>query len=72
MPRMTPGSRATLAAVGSILLWCWTGVCFAVGGRLAGPMAFLSLMCAAGVLAVVVVQAVRAARSPASWHSPPA
>ena len=56
---MTPRSRATLAAIGSILCWCWTGVCFAVGGRLAGPMAFLSLMCAAGVLTVVVVQLAR-------------
>ena len=56
---MTSGSRATLAAVGSILLWCWSGVCFAVGSRIAGAMPYLSLMTATGSLTVVALQAAR-------------
>ena len=56
---MTPGSRATLAAVGSILLWCWSGVCFAVGSRIAGAMPYLALMTATGSLTVVALQAAR-------------
>lgn len=56
---MTPQSRATLAAVGSILLWCWSGVCFAVGSRLVGAMPYLALMTAAGSLTVVLLQVAR-------------
>ena len=56
---MSPGARATAAAVGSILLWCWSGVCFAAGSRLAGAMPYLSLMTATGSLTVVALQAAR-------------
>ena len=52
-------NRATLSAVGSILLWCWSGVSFAVGGRIAGPMPYLALMTATGALAVTLLQALR-------------
>ena len=51
--------RATLAAVGSILLWCASGVCFASGARLLGPMAYLTLMTATGVVTVVLLQRFR-------------
>jgi len=51
--------RATLAAVGSILLWCTSGVCFARGARLLGPMAYLTLMTATGVITVVLLQRFR-------------
>ena len=50
---------ATLAAVGSILLWCASGVCFARGARLLGPMAYLTLMTATGVITVVLLQRFR-------------
>jgi drug/metabolite transporter (DMT)-like permease len=56
---MSPKAHATIAAVGSILLWCWSGVCFAAGSRLAGAMPYLSLMAASGSLTVVALQAVR-------------
>jgi drug/metabolite transporter (DMT)-like permease len=48
--------RATAAAVGSILLWCASGICFARGARLLGPMVYLTLMTATGVATVVFVQ----------------
>ena len=51
--------RATLAAVGSIPLWCTSGVCFARGARLLGPMAYLTLMTATGVITVVLLQRFR-------------
>ena len=51
--------RATLAAAGSILLWCASGVCFARGARLLGPMAYLTLMTATGVITVVLLQIFR-------------
>ena len=50
---------ATIAAVGSILLWCASGVCFARGARLMGPMAYLTLMTATGVITVVLLQRFR-------------
>lgn len=52
-------NRATLAACGSILLWCASGVCFASGARLLGPMAYLTLMTATGVATVVLLQRLR-------------
>jgi drug/metabolite transporter (DMT)-like permease len=51
--------RSTLAAVGSILLWCASGVCFASGARLLGSMAYLTLMTATGVITVVLLQRFR-------------
>jgi drug/metabolite transporter (DMT)-like permease len=51
--------RATALAVGSILLWCASGVCFASGGRLLGPMAYLTLMTATGVATVALLQHLR-------------
>jgi len=51
--------RATAAAIGSILLWCASGVCFARGARLLGPMRYLTLMTASGVATVILLQAWR-------------
>ncbi len=51
--------RATMAAVGSILLWCASGVCFARGAQLLGPMAYLTLMTATGVATVALLQLLR-------------
>jgi drug/metabolite transporter (DMT)-like permease len=51
--------RATAAAVVSILLWCASGVCFTSGARLLGPMAYLTLMTATGVVTVIVLQRLR-------------
>lgn len=47
---------ATTAAIGSILLWCTSGVCFTSGARLLGPMVYLTLMTATGVITVVLLQ----------------
>jgi len=58
-PEKSEKKRATLAAVGSILLWCASGVCFARGARLLGPMAYLTLMTATGVITVVLLQRFR-------------
>ncbi|MGE5612205.1 MAG: DMT family transporter [Bacillota bacterium] len=48
-------TRATLAAVGAIVLWCWSGVCYAAGGRAVGAMPYLSLVSAVGVLTVILL-----------------
>jgi drug/metabolite transporter (DMT)-like permease len=47
---------ATAAAAGSILLWCASGVCFISGARLLGPMVYLTLMTATGVITVAILQ----------------
>ena len=51
--------RATLAATGSILLWCWSGVCFRKGAESLGDMAYLTLMAGGGALTVLVIQRLR-------------
>lgn len=58
-PERNEKKSATLAAVGSILLWCASGICFARGARLLGPMAYLTLMTATGVVTVALVQRCR-------------
>ena len=50
---------ATLLAVGSILLWCWSGVCFSRGGRLLGPAVYLTFMTATGSITVLLLQVLR-------------
>lgn len=50
---------ATLAALGAIFFWCWSGVCFTQGARLMGAMHYLALMTAAGSLTVVGLQALQ-------------
>jgi drug/metabolite transporter (DMT)-like permease len=50
---------ATLAAIGSIILWCTSGACFARGSQLLGPMAYLTLMTATGVVTVALLQRCR-------------
>jgi drug/metabolite transporter (DMT)-like permease len=59
LPENNEKKRATLAATGSILLWCASGVCFARGARLLGPLAYLTLMTATGVVTVVLLQRLR-------------
>lgn len=58
-PESDEKKSATFAAVGSILLWCASGICFARGARLLGPMAYLTLMTATGVVTVVLLQRLR-------------
>lgn len=53
------GNRATMAAIGSILLWCTSGACFAKGAQLLGPMAYLALITATGVATVALLQGLR-------------
>jgi len=50
---------ATVTALGSILLWCWSGVCFARGGRLVGPGVYLTFMTATGSATVLLLQLLR-------------
>ena len=50
---------ATAAAVGSILLWCTSGVSYASGGRLLGPMVYLTLISMIGVLTVALLHALQ-------------
>ncbi|MBU2515812.1 EamA family transporter [bacterium] len=52
--------RAVLLGVGSILLWCWSGVCFRKGSDLMGsPMVYLTFMTGGGALTAVVLQYLR-------------
>lgn len=53
----SPRRAATLAAVGAILLWCWSGVCFRMGAQIMGAMPYLTFMCATGSLTVLILQA---------------
>lgn len=55
-PEQAASRRATWGAVGSVLLWCWSGVCFAQGARIGGSMVYLTLMTATGAGTVVVLQ----------------
>ncbi|MCL5270984.1 MAG: EamA family transporter [bacterium] len=61
MTRTSPASRnlATAAAVGSILLWFWSGVCFVQGARRVGTLAYLTLITGGGALTVLALQALR-------------
>ncbi len=52
-------ARATLAAVGSIMLWCWSGVCFRKGSEALGDMVYLALMTGSGTLTVLIIQRLR-------------
>ncbi|HWR98467.1 MAG TPA: EamA family transporter [Candidatus Methanoperedens sp.] len=56
---MTPARRATLLGTCSILLWCWSGACFARGGRIFGPGVYLTLMTGTGAATVALLQALR-------------
>lgn len=57
-PKKSSSQRvATMAAIGAILLWCWSGVCFRMGAQRMGAMPYLACMCAIGSLAVLVMQA---------------
>jgi drug/metabolite transporter (DMT)-like permease len=58
-PEPREKTSATAAAVGAILLWCASGVCFTSGARLMGPMAYLTLMSATGVITVSLLQLLR-------------
>ena len=50
---------ATAAAIGSIALWCWSGVCFAAGSRAMGAMPYLAVSCAVGVATGVALHLAR-------------
>ena len=55
LARDTSKRAATIGGIGSILFWCWSGVCFTQGGRLLGAMPYLALMTATGTLTVAVL-----------------
>lgn len=59
MATLPPSRRATLLGACSILLWCWSGACFARGGRIFGPGVYLTLMTGTGAATVVLLQALR-------------
>ena len=52
-------ASGTLAAIGAILLWCFSGVCYSVGARAIGAMPYLSLTCVVGVLTIVILRLAR-------------
>jgi len=56
---LNTNNRAILAAVGSVLLWCWSGVCFRKGSELMGTMAYLTFMTGGGALTAVILQYIR-------------
>lgn len=58
-PTAAARRAATLLGCGSILLWCFSGPCFARGGRLFGPGVYLTLMTATGAATVALIQALR-------------
>jgi hypothetical protein len=59
MATATTPRRATLLGAFSILLWCWSGACFARGGRIFGPGVYLTLMTGTGAATVVLLQMLR-------------
>ena len=40
----------------AVLLWCFTGVCFAAGSRLMGPMPYTTAICLVGLVTGMMVQ----------------
>ena len=48
---------AVLAALGAVLIWCWSGVCFRKGSELmGGAMVYLTFMTGTGSLTAVLLQ----------------
>jgi drug/metabolite transporter (DMT)-like permease len=62
--------RATLLGVGSILFWCWSGACFARGGRIFGPGVYLTLMTATGAVTDAALHALRGRPMAALYRLP--
>lgn len=50
---------ATGAGIGAIALWCFSGVCYAIGGRTVGAMPYLAMASAVGVLTIMAMRAIR-------------
>lgn len=50
---------ASLPAVISIILWCFSGVCFRKGSELLGPMPYLMFMTGGGAAFALLIHAVR-------------
>ena len=46
---------STTAAIGSILLWCWSGVCFRAGSSVIHAMPYLTLSSIVGVITIAVL-----------------
>ncbi|MCX7015707.1 MAG: hypothetical protein NTW86_24670, partial [Candidatus Sumerlaeota bacterium] len=57
--RGTSRALATAGGVGSIVLWCFSGVCYACGSRALGAMPYVALMAATGVVTVIFLQLAR-------------
>ncbi len=47
---------ATLGAIGSILLWCWSGICFRKGSEAMGTMVYLTFITGGGALTAGLLQ----------------
>jgi len=47
---------AILKALGAVLLWCWSGVCFRRGSELIGSMVYLTFMTGFGSLTAILLQ----------------
>ncbi len=52
-------NRAILAAVGAVLLWCFSGVCFRKGSELMGSMVYLTFITGGGALTAFLLQFIR-------------
>lgn len=52
-------NRAILAAVGAVLLWCFSGVCFRKGSDLMGSMVYLTFITGGGSLTAIILQFIR-------------
>lgn len=52
-------ARATAAAMGSIVLWSASGVCYRAGAEMLGDMPYLSISCVVGVLTIAALERLR-------------
>ena len=50
------GPSGIIPGILAVLLWCFTGVCFAAGSRLMGPMPYTTAICVVGLMTGVAVQ----------------
>jgi drug/metabolite transporter (DMT)-like permease len=52
--------RYLFFGVTSIVIWCWSGVCFRIGADLMGSsLVYLTFMCGGGAMVAVIIQLVR-------------
>lgn len=51
--------KANAAAITSIILWCFSGICFRKGAEFLNPMPYLSMKTGVGVLTVLAIQSIQ-------------